>query len=67
MPKKVARILAKDDAVGSDELWAAVAYLGEKIDEAKFRNEPAPFLAYRNKLIFECTLKLRGESACQKI
>jgi hypothetical protein len=52
-------MLAKDDAVGSDELEAAIGYLGEKIRKAEAGDDPFPFLAYRNKVIFEATLKLR--------
>ncbi|TWF57262.1 hypothetical protein [Neorhizobium alkalisoli] len=59
MPKTIARILANDDAVGSDELEAAINYLDAKIRDAEFRDEPFPFLSYRNKVIFEATLELR--------
>lgn len=61
MPGKIARILAEDDAVGSDELQAAVHYLSAKLQDAEKRDEPVPFLAYRNKVIFETTLRLRHE------
>jgi hypothetical protein len=59
MPKKIAQVLAADDAVGSEELEAAIFYLSGKLQEAEFRNEPVPFLSYRNKAIFETTLKMR--------
>ncbi|RWX77176.1 hypothetical protein EPK99_16135 [Neorhizobium lilium] len=59
MPSKIARILAQDDAVGSEELEAAISYLKDKICNAELSDEPTPFLAYRNKVIFETTLKLR--------
>jgi hypothetical protein len=61
MPKKIARILANDDAVGSDELEAAINYLDAKLRNAGLRDEPVPFLAYRNKVIFEATLQLRRD------
>jgi hypothetical protein len=61
MPRKIAHILATDDAVGSEELEAAIGYLSEKLQEAGLRDEPVPFLTYRNKMIFETTLKLRRE------
>ncbi len=61
MPSKIARLLAHDDAVGSEELEAAIAYLRNKIRTAELDGLPAPFLAYRNKLIFETTLRLRRE------
>ena len=62
MPTTIARMLAADDAVGSEELKAAIIYLSNKLKEAECRNEPVPFLSYRNKVIFETTLKLRHES-----
>jgi hypothetical protein len=55
-------MLATDDAVGSDELEAAIDYLRNKLQDAELRNDPVPFLAYRNKMIFEATLKLRSDS-----
>lgn len=61
MPKTIARILANDDAVGSDELEAAINYLDAKIRDSEFRDEPFPFLSYRNKVIFEATLQLRRD------
>jgi hypothetical protein len=61
MPRKIAHILATDDAVDSEELEAAIGYLSEKLQEAGLRDEPVPFLTYRNKMIFETTLKLRRE------
>jgi hypothetical protein len=61
MPIKIARMLAEDDAVGSEELDAAIGYLGDKIRNASLDNAPVPFLAYRNKMIFEATLKIRRE------
>lgn len=63
MPKKIACILAQDDAVGSEELEAAISYLNNKLRSAELENEPVPFLAYRNKVIFETTLKLRRAEA----
>ncbi|AYC99853.1 hypothetical protein [Neorhizobium sp. NCHU2750] len=59
MPRKIAIQLASDDAVGSEELEAAIIYLSEKIKDATHRDEPIPFLAYRNRMIFETTLALR--------
>lgn len=61
MPRRIARILAEDDAVGSEELEAAIVYLSEKLCNAEQRHDPIPFLAYRNKVIFETTLRLRRE------
>jgi hypothetical protein len=61
MPSKIARLLAQDDAVGSEELEAAIAYLRNKIRTAELDAQPAPFLSYRNKVIFETTLRLRRE------
>ena len=62
MPSKIAHILASDDAVGSEELEAAIIYLDEKLQDAARRNEPVPFLAFRNKVIFKATLRLRSDS-----
>ncbi|WP_436100023.1 hypothetical protein [Pararhizobium sp. LjRoot238] len=59
MPKTVAKKLAADPNVGTEELEAAVDYMTEKLIEAALRNAPAPFLTYRNKMIFETTLKIR--------
>ena len=59
MPRRIATQLASDEAVGSEELEAAIFYLSEKIKDAAVRDEPAPFLAYRNRMIFEATLALR--------
>ncbi len=59
MPRKIATQLAGDEAVGSEELDAAIIYLSEKIKDAAKRDEPVPFLAYRNRLIFKTTLALR--------
>lgn len=59
MPKKAARILASDTAVATEELEAVISYLDEKLDSARKRNEPVPFLAYRNRVIFQTTLDLR--------
>jgi hypothetical protein len=61
MPRKIADRLASDEAVGSDELEAAIAYLTDKIKDAEQRNEPVPFLAYRNRMIFRATLTLRQD------
>jgi hypothetical protein len=61
MPRRIARQLASDEAVGSEELEAAIIYLTEKIKDAANRNEPMPFLAYRNRMIFETTLALRQQ------
>lgn len=66
MPSKIAHILASDDAVGSEELEAAIIYLDEKLQDAARRNEPVPFLAFRNKVIFKATLRLRGDSFRQQ-
>ena len=66
MPIKIARMLAEDDAVGSEELDAAIGYLGAKIRNAALDNEPIPFLAYRNKMIFETTLKIRREESLSR-
>jgi len=59
MPKKVASILASDTAVATEELEAVIAYLNEKLDNARARDEPVPFLAFRNKVIFQTTLNIR--------
>ncbi|CAN7188162.1 hypothetical protein [Neorhizobium sp. LjRoot104] len=59
MPKKAARTLAFDTAVASEELEAAISYLEQKLDSASLRNEPVPFLAYRNRMIFRTTLDIR--------
>jgi hypothetical protein len=59
MPKTVAKQLAADSSVGTEELEAAVHYMREKLIEAALRNAPTPFLTYRNKMIFETTLKIR--------
>ncbi len=61
MPRRIARQLASDEAVGSEELEAAIIYLSEKIRDATARGEPVPFLAYRNRVIFETTLALRQQ------
>jgi hypothetical protein len=66
MPSKIAHILASDDAVGSEELEAAIIYLDEKLQDAARRNEPVPFLAFRNKVIFKATLRLRSEGLRQQ-
>jgi hypothetical protein len=63
MPISIARMLATDDAVGSEELEAAIRYLDDKLKDCSTKNEPVPFLTYRNKVIFETTLRLRYESA----
>ena len=63
MPMNVARSLAVEEAVGSEELEAAVHYLDNKLRDAALRDEPVPFLSYRNKLIFETTLKIRRSAA----
>jgi hypothetical protein len=59
MPTGIASQLASDQAVGSEELEAAIVYLNQKIRDAETRNEPIPFLAYRNRMIFKTTLALR--------
>ncbi|CDN46677.1 hypothetical protein [Neorhizobium galegae] len=59
MPKKAARTLAFDTAVANEELEAAISYLEQKLNDASFRNEPVPFLAYRNRVIFQTTLDIR--------
>jgi hypothetical protein len=59
MPKKAARILASDTAVATEELEAVISYLDEKLASARVRDEPVPFLAYRNRVIFQTTLNLR--------
>nr|WP_325261663.1 hypothetical protein [uncultured Rhizobium sp.] len=66
MPSKIAHILASDDAVGSEELEAAIIYLDAKLQDAARRNEPVPFLAFRNKVIFKATLRLRSDSFRQQ-
>jgi hypothetical protein len=63
MPISIARMLATDDAVGSEELEAAIRYLDDKLKDCSIKNEPVPFLTYRNKIIFETTLKFRYGSA----
>jgi|AraplaDrversion2_2_1032049.scaffolds.fasta_scaffold02407_9 hypothetical protein len=60
MPNNIAQMLAEDDAVGSEELEAAIRYLSDKIRNAEGDGQPFPFLAYRNRVIFETTLKLRS-------
>jgi hypothetical protein len=62
MPRRIATQLASDEAVGSQELEAAIVYLSEKIKNAELRNEPIPFLAYRNRVIFQTTLNLRRDT-----
>lgn len=59
MPETVAKKLAADPSVGTEELEAAVHYMAEKLIEAALRDDPAPFLTYRNKMIFETTLRIR--------
>jgi hypothetical protein len=59
MPNKVARILAADDAVGTEELEAVIHYLNNKLYLANINGEPVPFLTYRNRRIFEATLRIR--------
>jgi hypothetical protein len=59
MPKKAANILASDTTVATEELEAVISYLDEKLDSARARDEPVPFLAYRNKAIFQTTLNIR--------
>ncbi|CDZ28800.1 hypothetical protein [Neorhizobium galegae] len=59
MPKNAARILAFDTAVANEELEAAISYLEQKLNDASLRNEPVPFLAYRNRVIFQTTLDIR--------
>ena len=59
MPKKAARVLAFDTAVADEELEAAISYLDEKLANASSRDEPVPFLAYRNRMIFQTTLNIR--------
>jgi hypothetical protein len=61
MPRRIARQLACDEAVGSEELEAAIIYLSEKIKDAASRDDPVPFLAFRNRMIFETTLALRRQ------
>ena len=61
MPKKAARMLAFDSTVASEELEAAISYLEQKLADASFRNEPVPFLAYRNRMIFRTTLDIRRQ------
>lgn len=61
MPSKTARILAFDTTVANEELEAIICYLNQKLDGAASRNEPVPFLAYRNKKIFQATLDIRRE------
>jgi hypothetical protein len=63
MPIAIARMLATDDAVGSEELEAAIRYLDDKLRDCTLRNEPVPFLTYRNKVIFQTTLRLRDTHA----
>ncbi|WP_117190789.1 hypothetical protein [Rhizobium terrae] len=59
MPMKAARMLALETAVATEELEAVISYLDQKLDEASSRNEPVPFLAYRNRMIFQETLDIR--------
>lgn len=59
MPRKAARILASDTTVATEELEAVIAYLNQKLDDASTRDEPVPFLAYRNRVIFQTTLRIR--------
>ncbi|UIY30165.1 hypothetical protein LZK73_05555 [Neorhizobium galegae] len=40
-------------------LEAAISYLEQKLNDASLRNEPVPFLAYRNRVIFQTTLDIR--------
>jgi hypothetical protein len=57
--QKAALVLAGDGKLGTDEIEAVIAYLSNKIADAAAREEPAPFLAYRNRLIFNRTLEMR--------
>ncbi|MDE1159560.1 MAG: hypothetical protein PW791_15050 [Neorhizobium sp.] len=63
MPIGIARMLATDDAVGSEELEAAILYLDDKLRDCALKDEPVPFLTYRNKVIFQTTLQLRYSNA----
>ena len=67
MPREAARSLAFDTTVTNEELEAIICYLDQKLQNARSRNEPVPFLAYRNKAIFQATLNIRqGEGALQR-
>jgi len=59
MPSETARILAFDTTVANEELEAIICYLNQKLEGAASRNEPVPFLAYRNRMIFEAVLDIR--------
>jgi len=59
MPSKTARTLAFETTVANEELEAIICYLTQKLDGAASRNEPVPFLAYRNRMIFQATLDIR--------
>ncbi|KGD86097.1 MULTISPECIES: hypothetical protein [Rhizobium/Agrobacterium group] len=59
MPMKAARMLALETAVATEELESIISYLDQKLDDASSRNEPVPFLAYRNRVIFQTTLNIR--------
>lgn len=57
--RKTALALASNDDLGNDEIEAVIDYLSNKIADAALKGKPAPFLAYRNRLIFRRTLEIR--------
>lgn len=59
----IARMLATDNAVGSDELEAAIRHMDERLRDCTLNDQPVPFSTYRNKVIFEATLRLRFSNA----
>ena len=60
MPQAIARKLAKDPSVDSAALSAAIAYVNQKIAQARLNNDPAPFSRYRTRLILKKTLGIRN-------
>ncbi|MBP1842343.1 hypothetical protein J2046_000587 [Rhizobium petrolearium] len=66
MPKEAARILASDTTVTTEELEAIICYLNQKLDGACSRNEPVPFLAYRNRTLFQAVLNIRRSESARR-
>ena len=60
MPHIVAKKLAADPSVDSATLRDAIAYLDQKIAQARLNDDPAPFSRYRTRLILKQTLGIRN-------
>lgn len=60
MPQTIARKLAADPSVDTATLSAAIAYLDEKIAQAREDKDPIPFSRYRTRLILKKTLGIRN-------